>query len=220
VQADLATYGKILGGGMPIGALAGRADCLDALDGGMWNFGDDSQPEAGMTFFAGTYVRHPLAMAAAHATLRHLKQQGPELQSRLNERASRAAHELRAFLAERGAPIRIETFSSMFFVTFAPEFAYGPLLFFHLREKGIHAWDNRLFFFSTAHTDADIARLVAAFKESVRELQSGGFFETEPEAAISVGSNGANGVLHFAPTEAQQELILAHSHGRGRVEFL
>jgi amino acid adenylation domain-containing protein len=136
VKADLATYGKILGGGMPIGALAGRADCLDALDGGAWNFGDDSQPEAGMTFFAGTYVRHPLSMAAALAMLRHLKEQGPQLQQQLAARAGRAAAELKSFLAELGAPMQIESFSSMFFVKFAPDFAFGPLLFFHLREKG------------------------------------------------------------------------------------
>ena len=62
VRADLATYGKVLGGGLPIGILAGEARFLDALDGGAWRFGDESGPEVGVTFFAGTFVRHPLAL--------------------------------------------------------------------------------------------------------------------------------------------------------------
>jgi acyl transferase domain-containing protein len=65
IKADLATYGKIIGGGMPIGVIAGRKEYLDAFDGGTWQYGDGSIPEAGVTFFAGTFVRHPLAMAAA-----------------------------------------------------------------------------------------------------------------------------------------------------------
>ena len=76
VKADIGTYGKIVGGGMPIGAIAGRAKYMNGLDGGFWEFGDDSKPEAGMTYFAGTFVRHPLALAAAYATLTYLRQEG------------------------------------------------------------------------------------------------------------------------------------------------
>ena len=65
IRADLATYGKVVGGGMPIGILAGSADFMDALDGGMWQYGDESLPRMGVTFFAGTFVRHPLALAAS-----------------------------------------------------------------------------------------------------------------------------------------------------------
>jgi glutamate-1-semialdehyde aminotransferase len=61
VRADLATYGKVIGGGLPIGLVAGRREYMDALDGGGWEYGDDSMPEVGVTFFAGTFVRHPLA---------------------------------------------------------------------------------------------------------------------------------------------------------------
>jgi glutamate-1-semialdehyde aminotransferase len=71
IRADLATYGKVVAGGLPVGVLAGKARFMDALDGGMWQFGDDSYPEAGVTFFAGTFVRHPLAVAAMKAVLQH-----------------------------------------------------------------------------------------------------------------------------------------------------
>ena len=82
VEADLATYGKVIGGGMPIGVVAGRSSLMDIFDGGFWQYGDESFPEAGVTFFAGTFVRHPLAIAAAHAALKYLIQEGPALQQR------------------------------------------------------------------------------------------------------------------------------------------
>ena len=177
VRADLVTYGKIIGGGMPIGALCGRAHFMDALDGGAWQFGDGSRPEAGVTFFAGTFVRHPLAMAASHAMLTFLKNEGAALQQRLNERTRLLVSELSVFLAETTPLIRIESFGSMFIVKFADDFRFGGFLFFHLRERGIHAWDNRLLFLSTAHSEEDIARFAAAFRESVAEMRAGGFLE-------------------------------------------
>ena len=70
VRADLATYGKVVGGGLPIGILAGTSRFMDALDGGTWRYGDDLVPEAAVTVFAGTFVRHPLALAAAHGGAR------------------------------------------------------------------------------------------------------------------------------------------------------
>ncbi|MBV8885706.1 MAG: aminotransferase class III-fold pyridoxal phosphate-dependent enzyme, partial [Chroococcidiopsidaceae cyanobacterium CP_BM_RX_35] len=56
IQADIASYGKIVGGGLPIGVVAGQSKFMDALDGGFWQYGDDSFPEVGVTFFAGTFV--------------------------------------------------------------------------------------------------------------------------------------------------------------------
>ena len=67
---------------------------MDALDGGFWKFGDDSFPEVGVTYFAGTFVRHPLALAAAKASLLHMKEQGPQLQERLNTMTEGLAKDL------------------------------------------------------------------------------------------------------------------------------
>jgi glutamate-1-semialdehyde aminotransferase len=50
-----------MGGGLSIGAILGQRKYLDALDGGHWQYGDESIPEIGVTYFAGTFVRHPLA---------------------------------------------------------------------------------------------------------------------------------------------------------------
>jgi glutamate-1-semialdehyde aminotransferase len=89
IQADIGTYGKVIGGGMPIGAMIGKHEWMDALDGGFWQFGDDSVPPSGVTYFAGTFVRHPLTMAAAKAALIHMKEVGPALQERLNDMSPR-----------------------------------------------------------------------------------------------------------------------------------
>ncbi len=175
IRADMATYGKIIGGGMPIGALCGSAEYMDALDGGAWSYGDASFPEVGVTFFAGTYVRHPLAMAAAQAILGHLKKAGPALQQELAERTARFAKTLNAFFEENGAPMRIIYFRSLFYFDFGGEIKYPSLLFFHLREKGVHIWEGRPCFLSTAHTEEDVEYVIRAFKESVREMKQGGF---------------------------------------------
>ena len=54
IKADLATYGKVVGGGYPIGVMAGKREFMDALDGGHWQYGDASVPTVGVTYFAGT----------------------------------------------------------------------------------------------------------------------------------------------------------------------
>lgn len=77
VVPDLATYGKALGAGFPIGAVAGRADLLDGVDGGFWRYGEPGGPSRETTFIGGTYMQHPLSMAAARAVLGHLTERGP-----------------------------------------------------------------------------------------------------------------------------------------------
>jgi amino acid adenylation domain-containing protein len=204
VRADLATYGKVIGGGLPIGALAGRAEFMDAFDGGAWNYGDDSFPGAAVTFFAGTFVRHPLALAAARAVLTHLKESGPTLQQTLAARASGMIDRIAGSLA--GSPFSAQRFASSWLIQTAPEFKYAGLLFAALRLRGIHIWENRPCFVSTAHTDADLDRVADAFAESVAELEDAGFFSRSKAASASAGDA-------FPVTEAQQELWLVCQQG-------
>jgi glutamate-1-semialdehyde aminotransferase len=75
VEADMATYSKIVGGGLPLSIIAGKAQYMDRIDGGVWNFGDSSVPSDKTTFFAGTFCKHPLALASAKAMLSYLKEQ-------------------------------------------------------------------------------------------------------------------------------------------------
>lgn len=175
VQADIATYGKVLGGGLPIGIVAGKAKFMDALDGGVWNYGDDTAPEVGMTFFAGTFVRHPLALAAAQACLLHLKEQGSKLQRQLNQRTTRLVEALATHAKQVQAPLQIPYFGSFFCFHFPADLPYAGLFFTHMREKGIYLWEGRPGFLTTAHTDADLERVIEAFKASLAAMQEAEF---------------------------------------------
>ncbi|MBN6040428.1 non-ribosomal peptide synthetase/type I polyketide synthase [Amycolatopsis sp. 195334CR] len=182
VRPDLATYGKVIGGGYPIGAIAGRADLLDLVDGGFWRYGDDSVPERETTFFGGTYIQHPLSMVAARAVLGRLRAAGPGLQADLNARTDRLAATLNSFAEEYEFPVRVEHFGSLF------RFAHRgnlDLLFTHLMLEGVHVWEWRNFFLSTAHTDADVDHVLDAVRNSLHDLREGGFLPgpaTPPKA--------------------------------------
>jgi glutamate-1-semialdehyde aminotransferase len=176
IKADLATYGKVIGGGFPIGVIAGRREFMDALDGGSWQFGDDSTPNVGVTYFAGTFVRHPLALAAAKASLEHLRAAGPALQETLTARTTAMAGELNLFFESVGAPMLIKHFGSLWRPTFTEDHPLGDLVFAMLRERGLHILDNFPCFLTTAHSTADIAFIVSAFKSAVAEMQESEFF--------------------------------------------
>jgi glutamate-1-semialdehyde aminotransferase len=175
VRADLATYGKVVGGGLPFGVVAGQRRFMDALDGGQWEYGDASFPEVGMTFLAGTFVRHPLALAAAHAVLNHLAEQGPDLQRTLNIRTARLVDTLKARAADINAPVRITHFSSWFCFAFPADVPHASLFFALMRDKGIHIWEGRPGFITTAHSEEDLTRIVEAFTAALMDMQDGGF---------------------------------------------
>ncbi|MBC1219816.1 aminotransferase class III-fold pyridoxal phosphate-dependent enzyme [Nostoc sp. UCD121] len=204
IKADIATYGKIVGGGLPIGVIAGKSQYMDALDGGFWQFGDDSVPEVGVTYFAGTFVRHPLALAAAKAVLQHLKQSGPSLQQNLNARTDKFVAELMGYFQKVQAPFTAYNFGSLFMVKSAPEFPYGDLLFYLLRDKGVHTWDHRPCFLTTAHSEADLAFVMAVFKESIAEMQSAGFLSAPPIEVTN--SEVTNNSLRNRPPQPNAKL--------------
>lgn len=191
IRADMATYGKVVGGGMPIGVLAGSRTYLDALDGGSWNYGDESFPEVGVTFFAGTFVRHPLAMAAAHAVLKRLKEAGPVLQMGLTERVSRLSRTLNSHFERIQVPLRFPTFSAVGMIEHAHDLKHASLLWYYLRKHGIHVWEGRPCIFTLAHTNEDFDRIVDAFKRSVAEMQEAGFLPESPLDVTGAASDGA-----------------------------
>lgn len=175
VDADLASYGKVIGGGMPIGVIAGKRQYMDALDGGAWRFGDDSAPTVGVTYFAGTFVRHPLALAAAKASLEHMKAQGAALQEGLNARTAALVDGLNRYCEEVGAPIKVTRFSSVWRIGFEEEHPLQDLLFAMMRSRGVHILEHFPCFLTTAHNQADIDLVARAFRESVAELQASDF---------------------------------------------
>lgn len=172
IKADIATYGKIAGGGMPIGAIAGDRKYMDAIDGGAWQYGDKSFPEADTTFLAGTFSKHPLTMAAALATLRRIKEVGNEAYEQLNEKTAAFADQLNAFFRQESVAVEVLHFGSLFRFTFQ---ANMDLLFYHLIRYGVYVWEGRNCFLSFAHTEQDLERVIAAVKNSIRDLKNNGF---------------------------------------------
>ena len=211
IRADMATYGKVMGGGLPIGVLAGNAKFMDALDGGQWRFGDDSIPEAGVTFFAGTFVRHPLVLAAAWAVLNHLKAHGPALQETLTNKTQNLVQRLRVLFAEHSLNSRIESYSSWFFFHLHNDNPLVALLFYHMRERGIHIQDGFPCFLTTTHSDADFERIYSAFADSLAALQSVGI--VGPGRADAVAPAAASIAGPVPLTESQLEIWLAAQLG-------
>ena len=208
IRADLATYGKVLAGGMPIGVLAGKAQFMDALDGGTWQFGDDSYPSVGVTFFAGTFVRHPLTLAAVKAVLEHFRGQGPQLQQQLSAKTASLVSTLNALFEKGNVPARVENFGSIFYFSFPADFPLGSLLHYHLRNKGIYILEGFPCFLTTAHSDADIAAIVHAFDQSITEMQKGGIFPETSEVAASVEEKNSNLAAPPAPSVSEPALSI------------
>jgi amino acid adenylation domain-containing protein len=186
IRADLCSYGKVVGGGFPIGVISGKREFMDALDGGHWNYGDDSIPTVGVTYFAGTFVRHPLALVAAKAVLEHVKRSGPELQERVTRATHDMVEDINAFCRTVGAPIVLKSFSSVWKVFFTEDHPLQDLLFAMMRNRGVHILDNFPCFFTTAHSAADIQIIKDAFKDAVREMQQSDFLPSRQVAEDNV----------------------------------
>ncbi|WP_366294821.1 amino acid adenylation domain-containing protein [Paenibacillus sp. AN1007] len=179
VKADLAVYGKVVGGGLPIGIVAGKGDFMDPIDGGEWNFGDVSYPAKAdrKTFVGGTFCTHPLTMRVALKTIDYLESQGPALYEELNSKTDYLVHALNTFFKERKVPIYMVNFGSLFrFVSFGDI----ELFFYHLNYRGLYVWEGRNCFMSTAHTYEDIDMIIRIVKETVSDLQRGGFLPGDP----------------------------------------
>ena len=209
IQADLGSYGKAVGGGFPIGVIAGKREYMDALDGGHWEYGDDSVPSVGVTYFAGTFVRHPLALAATHATLEHFAEVGPSLQEGLNQRTAAMVARVNQAMDELGAPFKLVTFASWWRNVFTEDLPYGDLLYVMLRDRGIHILDNFPCFLTTAHSDADLDRIVEAYRDAAAEMIASGFFPVRAREQADAG----DGVRRVPTTEPQREVWLADRLG-------
>nr|WP_246432816.1 type I polyketide synthase [Rhodopseudomonas rhenobacensis] len=212
VRADLVTYGKIVGGGLPIGVVAGGRAFLDGIDGGTWPLQGAGGPQAERTFFAGTFNKNPLAMAAATAVLTHLDASGPALQQRLNATTDRFCRDLNATLEHDGSALRVEHFSSVLRFAGASDLFYSQLI-----SRGVYVWEGRTCFLSTAHTDSDLDQVAQAVRDSARALTAVGLMGSSPRAAApatiatSPGQQALWTLAAFSPESAaayNQTLVL------------
>lgn len=179
IRADLATYGKVVGGGMPIGVLAGDARFMDALDGGAWTYGDDSRPDTPPTFFAGTFVRHPLVLAAVDATLDHMAEQGEDLWTRVAARTGALVEEFDRMFKSRGLPPLIQGYSSWYAFNLMQHAPSAALAYPLMRLAGVHVQEGYCGFMTTAHSEDDFRRIAAVMAETVDTLQGVGILAPE-----------------------------------------
>ncbi|XLS27837.1 aminotransferase class III-fold pyridoxal phosphate-dependent enzyme [Flavobacteriaceae bacterium M23B6Z8] len=199
IKADLCTYGKIVGGGMPVGVVSGSSRFMDAVDGGHWSFGDDSYPDKPTTFVAGTFNQHPLTMVASLAILSHLKEQGPKLQRSLNEKTAVLARRLNSYFTKQHIEIEVRSFGSLF--RFVMKGGWD-LFYQHLLANKVYVWEGRNCFLSTAHTDEDIEFVYQAIVKSVEEIRSSGWMN---------GSAVSNKKVIKIPLTEDQEQLYAWS---------
>ncbi len=128
VRADLVTYGKTLGGGLPVGVLCGRADL-------MRRFRDDRPVD--ICFARGTFNAHPYVMGAMSAFLDRLET--PEvaaLYRDLDATWDARAARLNALLAEAELPVRVANMSTVWTVLYTRPSRYNWMLQFYLRAEG------------------------------------------------------------------------------------
>ncbi|MBU2098957.1 MAG: aminotransferase class III-fold pyridoxal phosphate-dependent enzyme [Gammaproteobacteria bacterium] len=174
VKADLSTYGKIIGGGYPLSVIAGNAELMQWIDGGVWHYGDDSAPLTDSISTGGTHNKHPVALAAAAAVLDHIEQ-NPELFHTSRMQMHRLADRINVWFERHAVPLRLTYFGTQFkFESFVSALEL-ELFFYLLLEKGIYTWELHVANLSTEHTQDDADQLFAAIVYAVESLRSGGF---------------------------------------------
>ena len=170
IRPDLTTLGKIVGGGLPVGAYGGRAEIMQHV------------LPAGRVFQAGTLSGNPLAMAAGIATLELLRDEPPY--DGLERQSARLAAGLQAAARAAGVPHCVNRVGSMLTLFFQAgpvtdwdsaarsDTAQFSRFFWGLIERGVYLPCSQFeaLFVSAAHSDADIDATIAAAGEALAEL--------------------------------------------------
>lgn len=174
VRADLVTYGKTLGGGLPVGVLCGRRQLMKRFR--------DERP-ADICFARGTFNSHPYVMTAMNELLRALE--SPEiagLYQNLDELWNGRAERLNQRLANEGLPVRVANLSSIWTVSYTRPSRYNWMLQFYLRAEGLAlSWvgTGRLIF-SLNYTEADFEAVADRFVAAARAMQQDDFWWSSP----------------------------------------
>ncbi len=171
VKADLVTYGKTLGGGLPVGVLCGRADL-------MRRYREDRPVD--ICFARGTFNAHPQVMGAMAAFLDRLET--PEvtaLYADLDTTWDERAAALNRRLDGEGLPVRVASMSTVWTVLYTKPARYNWMLQFYLRAAGLHlSWvgTGRLIF-SLAYGEAEFATVVERFTAACAAMKADGWWD-------------------------------------------
>jgi len=163
VIPDLTALGKIIGGGMPVGAFGGKREIMELL------------APAGPVYQAGTLSGNPITMASGYATLSFIKN-NPDIYEKLEQKGSDIEDGITTIIKKKGYPLSANRVGSMFTLFFTPkevtDFATASssdtekfaVYFGSMLEQGIYIAPSQFEagFISTAHTDNDIEKTVSA----------------------------------------------------------
>jgi glutamate-1-semialdehyde 2,1-aminomutase len=176
VQADMVTYGKTLGGGLPVGVLCGKAALMKRFQ--------ENRP-ADICFARGTFNSHPYVMGAMNEFLRRLER-SPEiyglydnLDTIWNGRAAR----LNQRLSDAGLPLQVRNLSTIWTVCYTRPARYNWMLQFYLRAQGLSlSWvGTGRFIFSLNYTDADFEVVADRIVAGARAMDMDGWWWRGPE---------------------------------------
>jgi glutamate-1-semialdehyde 2,1-aminomutase len=174
VQADLVTYGKTLGGGLPIGAVCGRKRLMK-------RFRDDRP--ADICFARGTFNSHPYVMAAMNEFLRRLEEPAiGALYRDLDTIWDRRATALNRRLRDAGLPVQVANLSSIWTIFYTRPSAYNWMFQYYLRAEGLAlSWvgTGRLIF-SLNYTEADYRTVADRFVAAAEAMRRGGWWWDDP----------------------------------------
>jgi glutamate-1-semialdehyde 2,1-aminomutase len=174
VQPDLVTYGKSLGGGLPIGVLCGRAELMSRFN--------PTRP-ADVNLARGTFNAHPYVMGAMNAFLRAFET--PEIQGlyeNLDNKWNTRASDLNRRLETEGLPPRVANLSTIWTVTYTQPSRYNWMFQYYLRAQGLAlSWigTGRLIF-SLNYTDSDFNTVADKFVDAAKAMQTDGWWWSSP----------------------------------------
>ena len=176
IAADMVTYGKTLGGGLPIGAVCGRRHLMK-------RFREDRP--ADICFARGTFNSHPYVMAAANEFLRRLEEPAIRAYYRdLDDIWDCRAAGLNRRLRDAGLPVQVANLSSIWTIYYTRPSAYNWMFQYYLRAEGLAlSWigTGRLIF-SLNYTDADFDAVAERFVTAAEAMQRGGWWWEDPLA--------------------------------------
>ena len=174
VPADLVTYGKTLGGGLPIGVVCGRKDLMK-------RFQDDRPTDA--CFARGTFNSHPYVMGAMYEFLVHLDMpQTRELYRDLDRIWDERAQRLNERLRREDLPVQVANMSSIWTVCYTHPSRYNWMLQYYLHAEGLAlSWigTGRLIF-SLNYTAEEFDEVAERFVAAARTMQNDGWWWRNP----------------------------------------